>query len=74
MTRSTIADLTLDEFKGLIKEAVSQTLLELLGDPDERLELREEIITRLQNSSANLPSKSTLTSAQEMAGNLELKW
>ena len=42
MTQTTVADLTIDEFKDLVREAVAQTLGEMLGDPDEGLELRDE--------------------------------
>ncbi len=52
MIQSSVADLTVDEFKGLIKEVVSQTILEMLGDPDEGLEMRDEIKERLQRSLA----------------------
>ena len=74
MAYSTIADLTIDEFRGLIKEVVSQTLLELLGDPDEGLELREEIKTRLQKASAIPTPKANLVPAQDVAARLGLEW
>jgi hypothetical protein len=38
------ADLTTDEFRELVREAALQTLAELLGDPDEGLELRPEFV------------------------------
>jgi hypothetical protein len=43
MAYSSVADLTVDELRDLIKEVVTQTILEIFGDPDEGLELREEI-------------------------------
>ncbi|HID86282.1 MAG TPA: hypothetical protein EYP55_02760 [Anaerolineae bacterium] len=43
-----VAELTLDELKQLIEATVEWKLSEMLGDPDEGLELREEIKTRLQ--------------------------
>jgi hypothetical protein len=36
--------------KALIREVVPPTLLEVFGDPDEGLELREEFKTQLQRS------------------------
>ena len=72
MAYSSVADLTIEEFKGLVKEVVSQTIIELLGDPNEGLELREEIQERLHRSltaSAKKPK-----SAQEVAENLGLEW
>jgi hypothetical protein len=35
MVHSTVANLTIDEFKILIKDVVKQTIFELLNDPDE---------------------------------------
>ena len=40
----------MDEFKQIIEEAVERKLSEMLGDPDEGLELREEIKARLRRS------------------------
>ena len=74
MAYSTIADLTVDEFRGLIKEVVSQTLLELLGDPDEGLELQEEIKARLQKASITPMPKTKLVLAQNVAAKLGLEW
>ena len=46
----TVAELSVDEFKLVIETTVEQKLLEMLGDPDEGLELREEIKERLQRT------------------------
>ena len=43
----TIAQMSKDELKEMIANAVEQKLLELLGDPDEGLELRKSIRERL---------------------------
>jgi len=45
-----VAELTVDELKQIIQDAVEQKLSEMFGDPDERLELREEIKARLRRS------------------------
>lgn len=42
-----VQELTVEELKALIQEAVEEKLQEILGDPDEGLELREEVIQRL---------------------------
>ena len=47
---TTVAELTVDELKEIVQEAVEQKLTEMLGDPDEGLELREEITVRLRRS------------------------
>ena len=71
MAYSSVADLTVDEFRGLVKEIVSQTILELLGDPDEGLELRTNLEERLRQS---LAASSTKTkSAQDVAAKLGLE-
>ena len=43
-----VKELTVEQLKALIEEAVEEKLQEILGDPDEGLELREEVIQRLK--------------------------
>jgi hypothetical protein len=74
MAYSTIADLTVDEFKSLIKEIVTQTMLEILNDPDEGLELREEIKERLHRSLTVTQTNGETRSAKEVANRLGLNW
>ena len=50
MADSTVADLTVTEFKELVREAVSQSLTELLTDPDEGMVLRDDFAEGLTNS------------------------
>lgn len=50
MADSTVADLTVTEFKELVREAVSQSLTELLADPDEGTVLRDDFAEALTNS------------------------
>ncbi len=47
-----VKDLSVEELKSLIEEAVAEKLEEILGDPDLGLELREEIKERLSRSLA----------------------
>jgi len=51
MTENTIVQMTQDEFKemleGVVEETVERKLLEILGDPDEGLEIRSEVRERL---------------------------
>lgn len=74
MVHSTVADLTIDEFKKLIKDVVRQTIVELFNDPDEGLELREEITTRLQQSLAAMAAGDKTIPAQTVATKLGLEW
>ena len=50
MADSAVADLTVTEFKELVREAVSQSLTELLADPDEGTVLRDDFAEALTNS------------------------
>jgi hypothetical protein len=74
MAYSSVADLTVDELRSLIKEVVTQTILEILGDPDEGLELHEEIKERLHRSIAATQAGSETRPAQEVAARLGLEW
>jgi len=47
-----VKDLSVEELKALIEEAVEEKLEEILGDPDLGLELREEVKERLRRSLA----------------------
>jgi hypothetical protein len=44
---ATIAQMTKDEFREMLDAVVEQKLLELLGDPDEGLEIRKAVRDRL---------------------------
>ncbi len=48
-----VADLTIDELKKLIREAVSEQFKEVLFDPDNGLELKDEVEQRLRASLAS---------------------
>ena len=74
MTYSTVADLTVDQFKDLIRQVVIQTLSEVLGDPDEGLELRDDIKARIQQSLAAMQAGTKTIPAQEVAAKLGLTW
>lgn len=47
-----VKELTVEQFKKLVQEAIEEKLAEIIGDPDLGLELREEIKERLRNSLA----------------------
>lgn len=48
-----VTDLTIDELKELIREAVDEKFKEILFDPDSGLELRDEVEQRLKASLAS---------------------
>jgi len=47
-----VKDLSVEELKSLIEEAIEEKLDEILGEPDLGLELREEVKERLGRSLA----------------------
>jgi hypothetical protein len=67
-----VAELTVDEFRQVIEETVERKLSEMLGDPDEGLELREEIKTRLRRSLKAEQEGVRGIPAQEVAAQLGL--
>ncbi len=74
MAGAKVADLTVQEFKELVREVVIQTLLEMLGDPDAGLELRDEFAEELRRSLASVESGGKTISMQEVAARLGLTW
>jgi len=74
MAFTTVADLTVEQFKDLIREVVVQTLTEVLGDPDEGLELREDIKVKIQQSLAAVKAGEKIIPAEEVATKLGLTW
>ena len=74
MAQQKVADLTTDELRSIIREAVLETLSDLLEDPDEGLELREEVALRLEASIKALEAGEPTISAEEVARRLDLDW
>jgi hypothetical protein len=74
MTHATVADLTVDQFTDLMRKVVLQTLAELLGDPDEGLELRRDMKARIQQSLAAVKAGGKIIPAEEVAARLGLTW
>ena len=74
MTPSKVADLTIDEFRNLVRAVVIQTLSEMLDDPDEGLELRDDFTEELLSSLDAVETGGKTISAQKVAEKLELTW
>jgi vacuolar-type H+-ATPase subunit E/Vma4 len=66
-----VKDLGVDEFKALIYEAVEEKLEEMLGDPDQGLELKEKLKARLKHS---LSTRSQDIPVEKVAKDLGLDW
>jgi hypothetical protein len=65
-----IADMTVNEFRELVRDIVIQSVTELLGDPDEGLTLREDFAERLELSLADVEAGEATTSLEDVAGRL----
>lgn len=50
MVAQTVAELTIEEFRALIRETVAEVVTELLDDPDRGLELSDWAVARLEKA------------------------
>ena len=69
-----VKELSVEQFKGLIQEAIEEKLEELVGDPDLGLELREEIEERLRSSLAARQNGQKGVPIDEVARQAGLDW
>jgi len=51
-----VKELSVEQLKALIQEIVEEKLYEILGDPDQGLELKDEVRERLKQSLCQRPS------------------
>jgi len=68
----TVKDLSVEELRLLVQDAVEQALLELLEDPDRGLELRGEIRDKLSRSLVAVASGQRGLPAADVAKELGL--
>ena len=73
MNQPRIADLTVDEFKDLVRETMMQSFADLLGDPDEGLVLRDDFADELRRSLAEVDTGGRTSSLTEVADRLDLR-
>ncbi len=69
-----VKELTVEQLKTLIQEAVEEKLEEVIGDPDLGLELREEIKERLRSSLAAMQGGEKGTPIDQVARQAGLDW
>ena len=50
MAAQTVGELTIDEFRALLRETVTEVLAEMLSDPDKGLELSDWAVARLEKA------------------------
>ncbi len=65
-----VADLTINEFRELVQKVVIQTLSEMMSDPDEGLELRDDFVEELKQSLADLEAGGKTALMQKVAEKL----
>ena len=68
----TVADLTIAEFRALVREIVAEVVEEMI-DPDEGLELSAWAVEQLERSKAEAARGETIP-ADQVAERLGLKW
>jgi hypothetical protein len=69
-----VSDLTIEELRLLIQETVAQTLADLLRDPDEGLEVRNDLRRELREALQTTDGTLTTKSASDVAAQLGLRW
>ena len=69
-----VKELSVEQLKALIQEAVEEKLQEVLGDPDQGLELKEDIKERLRHSLAAGESGGEGIPIGQVAKEVGLEW
>jgi len=69
-----IKDLTTEQLKFLVQEAVEEKIEEMLGDPESGLKLREEVKEKLSASLAAMQSGERGTAIEQVASEAGLNW
>ena len=67
MTSQKVSDLTITEFRELIKETLMETIAELTKDPDDGLELREEFVAEVQRMMGPVEAGEPIIPIEEVA-------
>ena len=65
-----LSDLTTEKLRELIAEVVEEKLLELLGDPDAGLDIRDDVRERLLRSRAALERGASTVALEKLAEEL----
>jgi hypothetical protein len=73
MAESYISDLTVAEFRALVRDVVRQTLHELI-DPDTGLSLIDELEAELRTSLEAVEAGAETIPAEKLAADLGLEW
>ena len=69
-----VKELTVEQLRTLIQEAIEEKLEEVIGDPDHGLELREEIKEKLRRSLAAMQGGEKGIPIDQVARQAGLDW
>ncbi len=69
-----VKELTVEQLKALIQEVVEERLREILGDPDQGLELKEDVKDRLRHSLSAMEAGEKSILLGQVARELGLEW
>ena len=69
-----VKELSVEQLKALIQEAVEEKLQEVLGDPDQGLELKDDIKERLRRSLSAVESGDEGIPIGQVAKEVGLEW
>jgi len=69
-----VAELTTNELKSIIKDTIEEKIVEMFVDPDEGLELKENVKKRLKVSLSTVRQGKRGISASEIAKKIGVSW
>ena len=69
-----VSDLTVDEFRSLVRDIVRETLNEMLSDPDEGLDLKDGVEEALRRSIKAFNEGAPTYDANAVAKKLGVDW
>lgn len=72
MTTDTVAQMSIAEFREMIEVIIEQKLLEMFGDPDEGLKIRESVRNRLLAQKEAVATGERGESLEDVVQQLEL--
>jgi len=70
----TVAQMTAEELREVVEEAVEKKLCEIVADPDRGLKLRPEIVKRLKKSLHSQRKRERRIPVDQVTRRLGLRW
>jgi len=74
MLGNKVSDLTVDEFRSLVRDIVRETINEMLSDPDEGLALQDGLEGALRHSIKTVNDGAPTYDASDAAKKLGIDW